>query len=56
MFGDNLVETRKSVYVKVVDEQALSKAMVVRLEDGRGLESEPTHQCIQLDYQRFEEG
>jgi hypothetical protein len=34
---------------KSFDEQALSKATVVRLEDGRGLGSEPTHQCIQSD-------
>jgi hypothetical protein len=29
-----LVETGKSVYVKVIDEQALSKVAIVRLEDG----------------------
>jgi hypothetical protein len=46
----------KSVYVKVVDEQALSKTTVVQFEDGRGFRFEPTHQCIQSDNQRFEEG
>jgi hypothetical protein len=42
IFDGNLVETGKLVYVKVVNEQALSKAMVVWLEDGGGLRSEPT--------------
>jgi hypothetical protein len=36
----SLVETRKFVYVKVDDKQALSKEVVVWLEDGGGLESE----------------
>jgi hypothetical protein len=56
IFGDSLVKTGKSVYVKVVEEQALSKAAVVRLEDSRGLRSEPTHSCIQSDNRQFEEG
>jgi hypothetical protein len=42
----NLVEIEKSVYVKVIDEQALSKETVVRLEDGEGLEFEPTHRRV----------
>jgi hypothetical protein len=51
-----LVETGKLVYVKVVDKQSLSKAAVVRLEDGEGLGFEPTHQYVQSDNRRFEEG
>jgi hypothetical protein len=54
--GSSLVETGKSVYVKVVDEQTLSKAVVVRLENGGGLIFEPTHQHVQSYNQRFEEG
>ena len=50
MFGGNLVETRKSIYVTVVDKQALSKAAVARLIDGKGLESKPTHQGVQSGY------
>jgi hypothetical protein len=51
-----LVETEKSVYVKVVDKQALSKVVVVWLNDGRGLKSKPTHQRIQSSNWRFEKG
>jgi hypothetical protein len=54
--GGSLVETRKSLYVKVIDEQALSKVAVVWLEDGGGFEFEPTHQLVQSNNQRFEEG
>jgi hypothetical protein len=41
---------------KVIDEQALSKAPVVLLEDGGGLGFEPTHQRVQSNNRRFEEG
>jgi hypothetical protein len=51
--SNNLVEIGKSVYVKVVDEQALSKAAVVRLEDGGWLRFESTHQRVQSDNRRF---
>jgi hypothetical protein len=56
IFGSNLVETEKSIYIKVVDKQDLSKATVVRLEDGGGFNSEPTHQHVQLGNRQFEEG
>ena len=49
-----MAETGKSVYVKVVDEQALSKVVVVRIEDGGGLGSEPTHQFVQSGNRQFE--
>jgi hypothetical protein len=51
-----LVEIGKSIYVKVINEQALSKAVVVQLEDARGLESKLTHQHVQSSNQWFEEG
>jgi hypothetical protein len=51
-----LVEIGKSVNVKVIGEQALSKAAVARLEDGGRLESKPTHQRVQSDNRQLEEG
>jgi hypothetical protein len=50
------LKLKKSVYVKVVDEHALSKAMIVRLEDGGRFRFEPTHQRLQLGNRQFEEG
>jgi hypothetical protein len=58
MYEDDgtFVETEESVYVQVVNEQALSKLEVVRLEDGGGLKFEPTQQRVQSSNQRFEVG
>jgi hypothetical protein len=41
-----LVETGKLIYIKVIDKQALSKAVVIRLKDGGWLGFEPTHQYV----------
>ena len=45
-------EIGKSIHVKIFDEQIVSKAEIVWVEDARGFKSQTTRECLRLDYQR----